>query len=62
MVVKELVNKMHTSEKVRINNIIHDMIKHYSITIRITPSKAWRAKEISKGIVKGDIYRKYAII
>lgn len=36
------------------------MRKNYSVGI--TPSRAWKAKEIAKGIVEGDIGRQFAMI
>lgn len=59
-VAKCVVNKMQTCEKVRIDDIMQDMRKNYSVGI--TPGSAWKAKEIAKGIVEGDTARQYAMI
>ncbi|XP_058769641.1 uncharacterized protein LOC131643444 [Vicia villosa] len=59
-VAKSVVNKMQSSEKVKIDDIIQDIRKTYSIGI--TPSRAWKAKEIAKGIVEGGDVRQYAMV
>ncbi|XP_058765869.1 uncharacterized protein LOC131639388 [Vicia villosa] len=59
-VAKYVVNKMQSSEKVKIADIIQDIRKTYSVGI--TPSRAWKAKEIAKGIVEGDAVRQYAMV
>lgn len=52
-VAKVVVNKMQTCEKVRFADIMKDMRKNYSVGI--TPGRAWKAKEIAKGIVEGNV-------
>lgn len=52
-----MVNNMRICENVRIADIIQDMRKNYSVGI--TLDMAWKANEITKGIVKGDVAKLY---
>jgi len=55
-----VVNKLQTTEKVTIKDIINDMRKNHSIDI--TKGRAWKAKQIAQKIVDGDADRQYSMV
>ncbi|KAK2395024.1 hypothetical protein QL285_056790 [Trifolium repens] len=55
-----VVNQMHTSQKVRIKDIIQLMRTNFSLII--TPSTAWKAKQYASAIIEGDADRQYGML
>jgi hypothetical protein len=51
---------MHTSQKVRIKDIIQLMRTNFSLII--TPSTAWKAKQYASAIIEGDADRQYGML
>jgi hypothetical protein len=56
-VSKSVVNLMHTSQKVRIKDIIQHIRTDFSLNITI--STAWKAKQYASAIIEGDADRQY---
>jgi hypothetical protein len=59
-VSKEVVNLMHTSQKVRIKDIIQHMRTNFSLNI--TPSTSWKAKQYATAIIEADADRQYSLL
>ncbi|XP_058726497.1 uncharacterized protein LOC131597850 [Vicia villosa] len=59
-VAKAVLNKMQSSQNVRITDIIQDLRQNYSAGI--TMARAWKAKLIAKKMLEGDADRQYAIL
>jgi hypothetical protein len=56
----DVVNKLQTTEKVTIKDIMNDLRKNHSVDI--TKGRAWRAKQIAQKIVDGDADRQYSMV
>jgi hypothetical protein len=59
-VAHNIIDKMQTTQKVGIRDIIQDIRRNYSVDI--TKGKAWRAKKIASKIIEGDGDKQYAMI
>jgi hypothetical protein len=59
-VAHNIVDKMQTTQKVEICDIIQDIRRNYSVDI--SKGKAWRAKKIASKIIEGDGDKQYAMI
>ena len=55
-----VVNKLQTTKKVTITDIMDDMRKNHSVGI--TMGKAWKAKQIAQEVVEGNADRQYGMI
>lgn len=59
-VAKTVAARMASSNVVKIQDIVYEIRSNFSIGI--TMSRAWKAKQIAKALIEGDVVKQYILL